>query len=165
MGQLDDEGYAVIFVGGLWKITKGVMIVARGNKTGTLYMAINTKNTAALGDADVDSNLWHRRLGHKSEKGLKVLLSKVKLSGIKSMDIGLCEDYIFGKQKRVSFSKANKTPKTRRLELVHTDVCGPAPVASLGGSSYYVTFIDDSTRKVWVYFWENKSDVYDVFKR
>ena len=42
---------------------------------------------------------------------------------------------------------------------------GPAPVRSLGGSRYYVTFIDDSTRKVWVYFPKNKSDVFATFKK
>jgi len=30
---------------------------------------------------------------------------------------------------------------------------------------HYVTFIDDSTRKVWVYFLKNKSDAFSVFKR
>lgn len=34
-----------------------------------------------------------------------------------------------------------------------------------GGPHYYVTFIDDFTRKVWVYFLKNKSDVFVTFKR
>jgi len=38
-------------------------------------------------------------------------------------------------------------------------------VRSHGGSQYYVTFIDDSTRKVWVYFLKNKYDVFFVLKR
>lgn len=38
-------------------------------------------------------------------------------------------------------------------------------MTSLGGSRYYVSFIDDSNIKVWVYFLKNKSDVYDTFKR
>jgi hypothetical protein len=49
------------------------------------------------------------------------------------------------------------------LELVHTDLWGPAPVAFLGGLRYYITFIDDSSRKVWVYFLKLKSDVFEVF--
>ena len=40
----------------------------------------------------------------------------------------------------------------------------PTSVSSLGGSRYYVTFIDDSTRKVWVYFLKHKSGVFDAFK-
>ena len=38
VGQLDDEGHAILFVGGTWKVTKGAKVLARGKKTGTLYM-------------------------------------------------------------------------------------------------------------------------------
>jgi hypothetical protein len=48
---------------------------------------------------------------------------------------------------------------------VHIDVWGPTPVSSLGGSHYYVTFIDDATRKTWVYCIRQKSDVFDTFKK
>ncbi|KAE8692624.1 Retrovirus-related Pol polyprotein from transposon TNT 1-94 [Hibiscus syriacus] len=92
-------------------------------------------------------------------------LSKGKLSDLKNVDVGLCEDCIFGKQKKVSFAKIGKTPKAEKLELVHTDVWGPSPVPSLAGSLYYVTFIDDSTRKVWVYFLKKKSEVFDTFRK
>ncbi|RVW15490.1 Retrovirus-related Pol polyprotein from transposon TNT 1-94 [Vitis vinifera] len=37
--------------------------------------------------------------------------------------------------------------KAEKLELVHTDLWGPSPVASLGGSRYYITFIDDSSKR------------------
>ena len=36
--QLDDEGHAILFVGGTWKVTKGARVLACGKKTGTLYM-------------------------------------------------------------------------------------------------------------------------------
>ena len=41
-----------------------------------------------------------------------------------------------------------KLKKSENLELLHTYVWGPAQVQSLGGSRYYVTFIDDATRKL-----------------
>ncbi|RVW88928.1 Retrovirus-related Pol polyprotein from transposon TNT 1-94 [Vitis vinifera] len=122
VGQLDDEGHAILFVGGTWKVTKGAKVLARGKKTGTL-------------------------LGHMSEKGMKMLLSKGKLPELKSIDFDMCESCILGKQKKVSFLKTGRTPKAENLELVHTDLWGPSPVASLGGSRYYITFIDDSSRK------------------
>ena len=49
--------------------------------------------------------------------------------------------------------------------LVHSDVCGPMPVKSLGGASYFVTFIDDSTRKVWVYPLRHKDEVFSTFQK
>ncbi|KAL5837106.1 hypothetical protein ACOSQ3_014275 [Xanthoceras sorbifolium] len=165
IGQLDGEGYCTTFSGCEWKITKGALVVARGKKCGTLYVTSNLENIVAVADADGKSNLWHQRLGHMSEKGMKTLLSKGKLPDLKAVDVGLCEDCIFGKQKKVSFAKIGKIPKAEKLELVHTDVLGPSPVSSLSGSLYYVTFIDDSTRKVWVYFLKKKSEVFDTFRK
>ena len=165
VGQLDGEGYCTTFSDCEWKITKGALVIARGKKTGTLYVTSNLENIIATVDSGGKSNLWHQRLGHMSEKGMKTLLSNGKLPDLKSVDVGLCEDCIFGKQKKVSFAKIGKTPKAEKLELVHTDVWGPSPVQSLAGSLYYVTFIDDCTRKVWVYFLKKKSEVFDTFRR
>ena len=61
--------------------------------------------------------------------------------------------------------KTGRTSKARKLELVHTNLWGLSPVASLGGSKYYITFIDDSSKKAWVYFLKNKSDVFETFKK
>ncbi|RVW51035.1 Retrovirus-related Pol polyprotein from transposon TNT 1-94 [Vitis vinifera] len=165
VGQLDDEGHAILFVGGTWKVTKGARVLARGKKTGTLYMTSCPRDTIAIADARTDTSLWHRRLGHMSEKWMKMLLSKGKLPKLKSIDFDMCESCILGKQKKVSFFKTGKTPKAEKLELVHTDLWGPSSVASLGGSRYYITFIHDSSRKVWVYFLKNKSDVFETFKK
>jgi hypothetical protein len=48
---------------------------------------------------------------------------------------------------------------------VHTNVWGPTHVSSLGGSRYYITFIDEATRKTWVYCIQQKYDVSDTFKK
>ena len=65
----------------------------------------------------------------------------------------------------MSFLKTGRIPKAKKLELIHTDLWGPSLVVSLGGSRYYITFIDDSSRNVWVYFLKNKSDVFETFKK
>ena len=62
-----------------------------------------------------------------------------------------CEHRVYGKHKRVRFLRVGKEKKSEKLDLVHTDVWGPTQVSYLGGSKYYVTFIDDATRKTWVY--------------
>ena len=41
---------------------------------------------------------------------------------------------------------------------------GPTRTASLAGSSYYVTFIDDHTKKVWLYCMNANSEVFQHFK-
>jgi hypothetical protein len=50
------------------------------------------------------------------------------------------------------------------LELVHSDVCGPMPSTSLRVYVYYVSFIDDYSRKNWVYFLKSKDKVHGKFK-
>ena len=71
---------------------------------------------------------------------MKVLLSNGKLPKLKFVKHKLYESRMLGKQKKVSFLKGSREPKATKLELVHTDI---AHVAFLGGSTYYVTFIDD----------------------
>ena len=75
------------------------------------------------------------------------------------------ESCMYGQQKRVSFVNIEKEQKNEKLELVHIDVWGPTQLSSLCGSYYYVTFIDDAARKVWVYFLRQKYDVFVTFKK
>ena len=50
------------------------------------------------------------------------------------------------------------------LEIIHSDVCGPMSSGSLSGYVYYVSFIDDFSRKTWIYFMNNKDEVFNKFK-
>lgn len=50
------------------------------------------------------------------------------------------------------------------LELVHSDICGPITPCSNGGKRYILTFIDDFSRKSWVYFLQEKSKAFLAFK-
>ena len=50
------------------------------------------------------------------------------------------------------------------LEIIHSDVCGPMSSNSLSGYAYYVSCIDDFSRKTWVYFMKNKDEVFSKFK-
>ena len=164
--KLDKEGYVMTFGDSSWKVTKGSMVFAKGNLVGSLYLLTNvfdySLNLVSIGN---DASLWHNRLGHMSEKGMKILHSNGSLPNLKEVDLGFCENCVYGKQRRVNFLKVGKEKKSHKLELVHTDVWGPAQVCSFGGSSYFVTFIDDCTRKTWVYYIKKKSDVFETFKR
>ena len=57
VGQLDDEGHAILFVSGTWNFTKGVRVLARGKKTGTLYMTLSPKDTIVVVDASTNTSL------------------------------------------------------------------------------------------------------------
>jgi hypothetical protein len=141
-------------------------VIAKGEKVGTLYLCIgNTDSSISLASIGVDTTLWHHRLGHMSEKGMQILHKINVLQDPKQIDLDFCEHCVYGKQKRVRFLRVGKEKKNESLELVHTDVWGPTQVSSLGGSHYYVTFIDDATRKTWVYCIRQKSYVFDTFKK
>ncbi|KAJ0829337.1 putative RNA-directed DNA polymerase [Helianthus annuus] len=76
---------------------------------------------------------------------------------------GVCEGCILGKQIRQPF-KSTSWRASKKLELVHADLCGPMQVPSLGRSLYYFLLIDDVSRMCWVYFIEKKSDAFEKFK-
>ena len=109
--QLANEGYTIVFQGDDWKISKGVMTVTQGKKSGTLYMTADARCLIAVVVGNETPKLWHQRLGHMSEKGMNIMHSKGKLPCLHSVEIDMCEDCILGKQKRVYFQTR---PKPRR---------------------------------------------------
>lgn len=48
---------------------------------------------------------------------------------------------------------------------MHSDLCGPMQTASLGGSRYFLLFIDDYSRMSWIYFLKNKSETFEHFQK
>ncbi|KAD5318290.1 hypothetical protein E3N88_18236 [Mikania micrantha] len=152
-GTLDEDGYHNSFGDGNWKLTHGSLIVARGKRASKLYMThlkISKDSVHSLVNTDM-TDLWHKRLGHMSEKGMSLLLKRNALSGVRDVHLKKCSHCLEGKQNRVTFKSHSPSRKERILDLVHSDVCGPMKTRSLGGCSYFVTFIDDHSRK-----WKDK---------
>ena len=87
--------------------------------------------------------LWHRRLGHASFGFLKKLfLSLFAKFDVSSFRCDVCE---LAKSNRASFPLIlNKSPVP--FMIIHSDVWGPYKVTTLGGSRWFVTFIDDCTK-------------------
>ena len=106
-GYLDDEGYTSIFANGVWKLSKGSLIMAKGKKCCSLYQTtanIMNENSLAIVD-DSTPNLWHQRLGHINKKGMQVLAKNYSLPNFKGSSLKPCDDCFFGKQHRVSFAR------------------------------------------------------------
>jgi len=168
LGTLDDLGCKYTAEGGVLKISRGALTVMKGKKANSLYHLLGETviGVAAVSSGESDSNLtqlWHMRLGHMSEAGMTMLSEKGLLKGQKTGKLDLCEHCIFGKQRHVKFGTALHSTK-QPVEYIHSDVWGPSPVPSKGGARYMLTFIDDYSRKVWVYFLKHKSEVFDRFK-
>lgn len=72
-----------------------------------------------------------------------------------------------------SISKSTKTSCKRikgrhiktALELIHSDLCGPIPLKSIGESKYFLTFTDDYSKKTIVYYLKSKDEVASYVKK
>lgn len=102
---LDRDGYENHFANQKWRLTKGSLVIEKGDAWGTLY---KTNAEICQGELnavsnDISTDLWHRRMGHMSEKGLQILAKKSRISFQKGTTVKPCDYCLFGKQHRVSF--------------------------------------------------------------
>ena len=107
------------------------------------------------------------RFGHLHYDELKELAKKDMVHGLPKMVYTkrFCEDCVLGKQVRTTFQKKVEYCAKRPLELIHTDICGPVTPMSFSEKRYFITFINDYTRKTWIYFLKEKSKAFEVFKK
>ena len=73
-----------------------------------------------------------------------------------------CKGCTLGKYAKSSFHDRDSRAEAI-LERVHTDVCGPFSTASTAKQRYYVIFIDDFSRKCWIYFMQKKDKTFSNF--
>ncbi|CAL8990666.1 unnamed protein product, partial [Prunus brigantina] len=140
--------------------SKGLKITMEGGGSTVIGGAAVTE--AADADSTDTTRLWHMRLGHAGEKALQGLVKQGLLKGAKVCKLEFCEHCVLGKQTRVKFGTAIHHTKGI-LDYVHTDVWGPSKNASWGGSHYFVSFVDDFSRRIWVYTMKRKDEVLKIF--
>lgn len=99
--------------------------------------------------------------GYVSQRGLQELQKQGLLGEKHIRELSFCEDCILGKSTRVSFKAAIHQTKLV-LDYIHSDLWGPARVNSHGKGNYFVSIIDDYSRKVCIL--KNKSDTFNKFK-
>ena len=98
---------------------------------------------------------------------MKLLHTKNMVKGFPLIDRpeSVCEGCIFGKQHRDTFPVINSYRARTPLEFVNSNICGPMDTSSIGVCNYFITFIDDYSRKTWVYFLKHKSDAFGYFQQ
>ncbi|KAG8472574.1 hypothetical protein CXB51_034372 [Gossypium anomalum] len=109
LSTLDSKGYRYTAESGVLKISKGSLVVMKGQrKTAKLYVLQGSTVTgdaavasSSLSDDDI-TKLWHMRLGHMRENGIVELSKRGLLDGQGICKLNFCEHYVFGKQKRKS---------------------------------------------------------------
>ena len=79
------------------------------------------------------------------------------------MPLKTCDHCLVGKAHGVSFHTYPPSRKPNVIDLIHTNVC-TMKTRAVGGALYFVTFIDDHSRKVWGFALKTKDQVLDAFK-
>ena len=167
VGALDAKGFVYCVEGGMLQVKKVKPVVMQRTRQGNLYIlqgATMIGNSSSVSQSEASNNpLWHMRLGHMSERGMEILCKRGLLGNLKMEALKFCEHCVYGKQHRLKFPKGVHTAKAT-LDLVHADCCGPSKVPSLGGVRYFLSFIDDYSRKTRVFMMKQKSEAFQNFK-
>ena len=100
--------------------------------------------------------LWHRRMAHLHHPALRMLRDMTTgFPDFSTEQSGVCRGCALGKYTNTAFPSSDSRSEGV-LELIHSNLCGPMSSASLTSFEYYITFIDDFSRKTWIYFLRSK---------
>ncbi|KAJ0795822.1 putative RNA-directed DNA polymerase [Helianthus annuus] len=172
VGQLVQKGYEVKFSNRECRIkdktgeTIGIVNMT-GNKMFPLNLSQDLIPRAYSMITQDLSALWHQIYGHINFDTLHDMGMNEVVKGlpkISKQQSKVCESCMLGKHARKSFSKNPTWHASKPLQLVHSDICGPMQTSSIRGCKYFITFIDDFSRKTWVYFLKLKSEALYHFK-
>jgi hypothetical protein len=138
-------------------------IVIESEENG-LYKLKGHPETAMTHAIENSCELWHRRLAHINYKVLPYICKAITgLPKLKVDQEGMSNGCAQGKNIKNPFPKRDNKAEGA-LELIHSNMCGPMPSSSISGYVYYVSFIDDYSRKTWIYFLKSKDEVFSKFK-
>jgi hypothetical protein len=130
---------------------------SEGEEAPAIALATRTKASSA------DLTTWHRRLGHLNTDAVIQMQNKGMVTGMEITDskpiTTPCEPCIKGKHARAEIQKTTETRADTVLGRVFSDVCGPMPTKSHEGYQYFVTWVNDKSRKVFVAGLQEKSKV------
>ena len=123
VGQMDTHGYSTLFEKGSWKLTRGSQLIVKSIKRGTLYCLHGRAQQGlfiTLGEVNSHMELWHKRLGHMSQKGL-AMLCNVRRFDVQDTNLESCNDCTYGKNVKCSYySRVSR--KSNVLDLVYMNV-------------------------------------------
>ncbi|CAJ2667154.1 unnamed protein product [Trifolium pratense] len=139
----------------------------KGNQaiiTGVLYVPDMKTNLLSLGQLLEKGFIMH--MENNIMEVLSYLQNNELVNGLPAIKIprDICQHCLIGKQARKSFVKNTAMRAKEVLNVVYTDVCGPFDTLSLGGNKYFVSFIDEFSRMMWIHLMKSKDEVLQNFK-
>ena len=170
LGQLLEKGYTMAMQANYIEIfddKQRLVLKAPLSRNRTFKVNLSTTTIQCLSTVNMeeDSWLWHYRYGHLNFKSLHQLSSKQMVLGMPSIHLPqkTCEGCLIGKQPRKAFKTKAPQRAKQPLVIVHLDVCGPFDTPSLGCNRYFLTFVDEFTKKIWIYLLKEKGSVFSLF--
>jgi transposase InsO family protein len=177
VGRLDSQGFTATFGDGKCEITHSddghVGTIPRSEKG--LYRVIHesieplSDDEANVATTHLTSVEFHRRMGHISPTVAKRLITHGFVTGV-SLDTSsdepvFCEACTFAKSRRQAIPKVREGERATVFGgEIHSDVWGPAPVQTIGGRRYFVSFTDDYSRLTHIYLLRRKSETFGAYK-
>lgn len=96
------------------------------------------------------NKIWHARLGHLSDRVLKLVSIKLPFDVPKHFNSHECKACPLAKFKKLSFLSLNNMSKNP-FDLIHCDIWGPYSQSTYDGKRYFLTTVDDCNRYTWIY--------------
>ena len=175
IGRIDDTGCMTTFSSGVCtisspsgkvlgqipKTSRGLYKVEHNVNTGGAYAAAKRLTTLEL----------HRCMGHISPDVARRLVKNGFVTGLMLTDLDdsskvFCEPCTIAKAKRHPVSKERLGERaTTYGGEIHSDLWGPAPLESLGGQRYYVSYTDDKMHETTLYLLRQKLETFKTYKR
>jgi len=107
--------------------------------------------------------LWHHRLGHVTTEIVTKVLQRCNISCGKNKDT-VCSSCQLAKSHRLP-THLSASCASKPLELVHTNIWGPASVKATSGAKYFILFLNDYSRYTWFYPLHTKDQALSTFKQ
>ena len=171
LGQLSEAGNKVILEGDyLWVYEgEGKLLMKVKKSENRLYKISleESRPSCMLTKQEENTWMWHARLGHVNFRALELMTRERMAHGIPEtiQPLKKCEGCLMSKLSRKPFPSQAIFSSKETLELVHADICGPITPITHEGNRYFLLFVDDYSRKMWVYLLKEKSGAFEMFKK
>ena len=169
IAALDEEGYHTHIGAGHMELMspQGERVGRIPRTPGRLYKVVHALDSANAVETISVMEL-HRRLGHIAAENARKLVISGAITGVEldsDSQVTDCDACIYARATRLPVPTVRISPPAQNFgDEIHTDVWGPAPIATRQGRKYFITFTDDATRYTVTYLLRTKDEALDTYK-
>ena len=168
--KIEDAGYSVTIKDKICKIKnqKSSKMIGRIPwSTNRLYWVDHLITIAAVQD-QINILMLHHRLSHISANTICTLTWANVVTGLHLIDPNAnftCNSCDHAKTTLKVIRKISEASPAQSFgDKIHTDIWGLAPISTIGGCKYYVTFTDDHTCYTWLELLHSKDQAFKAYK-